>query len=73
MSMDPAMVHRLKNKLAIVLGFCDLLLNELPEDDAHRADVVQIQEAAQAALRELPPMHAHEFTSSLESEDRRDK
>jgi hypothetical protein len=67
--MDPTVVHRLKNKLAIILGFCDLLANEMPEDDKHRPDVLQIQQAAREALLELPPLPAHEFTSTLEPGD----
>ena len=73
MTMDPTVAHRLKNKLAIILGFCDLLVNEMPEDDKHRPDVLQIQEAARAALRELPPLPAHEFSSTLESGEANDK
>lgn len=71
--MDATVAHRLKNKLAIILGFCDLLMNEMPEDDKHRADVAQIQEAARAALIELPPLPAHEFKSTLEPGDTDDK
>jgi hypothetical protein len=73
MTMDPTVVHRLKNKLAIILGFCDLLVTEMPDDDKHRPDVLQIQDAARAALLELPPLPAHEFTSTLEKGDAHDK
>jgi hypothetical protein len=62
-------VHRLKNKLSIILGFCDLLTNEMSEDDSHRADVLQIQEAARAALLELRSLPADEFTKSLKSKE----
>ena len=70
--MDPTVAHRLKNKLAIILGFCDLLASEMAENDRHRPDVLQIQEAARAALAELPPLPAHEFTSTLGSGDAHD-
>ena len=73
MSMDPTVLHRLKNKLAIILGFCDLLVSELPEGDRSRADVLQIQEAARAALLELPPLPAHDFSNNLGSEARHDR
>lgn len=73
MTMDATVIHRLKNKLAIILGFCDLLVNELPEDDSHRADVLQIQEAAKAALRELPPLPANDFSASLNAGPPNDK
>ena len=73
MSMDATVIHRLKNKLAIILGFCDLLVNELPEGDAHRADVLQIQEAARAALLELPPLPANDFSGHVKPESPHEK
>jgi len=50
-------VHRLKNQLAIVLGFCELLLAELPADSTHRADVLQIEQAGKSALAILRTPH----------------
>jgi hypothetical protein len=72
MNIDPTRVHRLKNKLSIILGFCELLLSELPEDSAHRADVTQIYDAAKSALVELPPLPAHEVTDALDPAEARD-
>lgn len=66
MNMEPAGVHRLKNKLAIILGFCELMLVEMPEDSPHRADLLQIEAAAKAALTELPPLAAHELEGALD-------
>jgi hypothetical protein len=60
MNIDSTRIHVLRNKLAIIVGFCELLASELAGDDQHRADVLQIQDAAHAALRDLPPMAAHE-------------
>ena len=65
MNIDPVKVHRLKNKLAIILGFCELLLQEADAVDQRRADLLQIQDAAKSALEELPPLPAHEFVSTL--------
>jgi signal transduction histidine kinase len=65
MTIDPVKVHRLKNKLAIILGFCELMLLEAISDDQRRADLLQIQDAAKSALDELPPLPAHEFVSAL--------
>jgi hypothetical protein len=42
--------HDLKNQLGIVLGFSELLLNELDSASAHRADIEEIHTAAQRAL-----------------------
>jgi hypothetical protein len=61
MTIEPANVHRLKNQLAIILGFCELLLSDMSADHQHRADVMQIQTAGRSALNELPPLAAHEL------------
>ena len=45
--------HTLKNHLAIIVGFSDLLLSEMNTDDPHRNDVTEINAAARAALEEL--------------------
>jgi signal transduction histidine kinase len=51
--------HDFKNHLGIILGFVDLLLEDVPPDDPKRSDLEQIQRAAHAALellnRMLPP------------------
>jgi len=59
MTIEPATVHRLKNQLAIIMGFCELLLSDLSPDSKHRADVIQIQTAGQSALDQLPQLAAH--------------
>lgn len=46
--LDP--VHAFKNHLAIVVGFSELLLSELPPDSAHRKDVLEIYKAGREAL-----------------------
>ena len=70
MNIEPAKIHHLKNQLAIVLGFCELLLDDMPGGDPRRADVLQIQLAARTALHELPPLPANEFASTLESPEK---
>jgi hypothetical protein len=45
--------HDLKNQLGIVLGFSELLLNELDPASAQRADIEEIHVAAQRALELL--------------------
>lgn len=46
-----ALQHTLTNYLAIILGFAELLLQDLPAGDPRRADVEEIQKAANAALQ----------------------
>jgi hypothetical protein len=72
MNIDPSRVHRLKNKMAIILGFCELLLSEMAEDDPRRGDIMQIYEAAKSALIELPPLAGHEITDALDPMQVRD-
>lgn len=66
MNIEPVKIHRLKNQLAIILGFCELLLEDTPAGEQRHTDLLQIQTAANNALGELPPLPAHEFASALE-------
>ena len=47
---EDSVLHAFKNQLTVIVGFCDLLLNELPEDDKKREDVNEIRKAAFVAL-----------------------
>lgn len=51
-------VHQFKNHLAVIVGFCDVLLKELPEDDPTRVDLVEMHKAALAAVALLPDLSA---------------
>ena len=42
--------HDLKNQLGIVVGFSELLLNDMAAADRHRPDVEEIHKAARRAL-----------------------
>jgi His Kinase A (phosphoacceptor) domain. len=42
--------HTLKNHLAIILGYADLLLAELGPDDPRQEDLQEIHKAASAAV-----------------------
>jgi signal transduction histidine kinase len=42
--------HSLKNQLAIILGFGELLLEETPPEDPRHAEMVEIHRAATAAI-----------------------
>jgi hypothetical protein len=50
------LLHTFKNHLAIIVGFCDLLLNEMSEDDSKRADIVEVHKAAEAAMSLMPEL-----------------
>jgi PAS domain S-box-containing protein len=42
--------HDLNNHLSTILGFTELLLADLPEDDPYREDLVEIHKAGKSAL-----------------------
>ena len=54
---SPSVLHELKNHLSVIVGFCDLLLHDLPLDDPKRKDIGEMRRAGTAALAlvsELP-------------------
>ena len=53
---EPEVIHRLKNQLAIVVGFSQLLLEEFPTTDQRRADLLALYEAAQNAFATVPEL-----------------
>ena len=50
------LLHEFKNHLSVIIGFCDLLLSELREDDPKRADVLEVRKAGHAAIALLPEL-----------------
>lgn len=52
--------HHFKNHLAIITGFCDLLLLDLPQADRNHAAVQEIRRAAHASLALLPKVFPRE-------------
>ena len=48
----------MKNSLAIVLGYTDLLLDEFEPGDRRRADLLEIQKAANTAIALVERRHA---------------
>jgi hypothetical protein len=55
---EPPELHQLKNHLSIIIGFCDLLLGDLPSNDPKRVDIQEMRKAGQAALEMLPNIAA---------------
>lgn len=53
--LDVETEHTLRNHLAIIVGFSELLLNDLPTDDPRAGDLQEIHKAANAAMRLLTP------------------
>jgi hypothetical protein len=48
--LDSETEHTIKNHLAVIVGFCQLLLGEMAEDDPRHADVQEINRAARELM-----------------------
>lgn len=53
---DDRRLHNVRNHLSIILGFCDLLLAEVPVTERKHADLLEIRKAAVAAIATLEDM-----------------
>jgi hypothetical protein len=53
---DTATIHLLNNHLGVILGFVDLVLDETPEGDPRRRDLLEIKQAAAAAVALVGPV-----------------
>jgi hypothetical protein len=49
----PEFEHKLCNQVAIVLGYCELLLDEAPPDSTLRTDLEEMRKAALEAMNML--------------------
>ena len=54
---DTATIHLLNNHLGVILGFVDLVLEETPEGDPRRRDLLEIKQAAAAAIALMGPVY----------------
>jgi hypothetical protein len=48
--LDSETEHAVKNHLAVIVGFCELLLADMPEHDSRHADVQEINRAARELM-----------------------
>lgn len=49
MTLSSETIHVLRNHVGIILGFVDLVLDDTPEEDPRRHDLVEIKQAAVSA------------------------
>ena len=61
---EPPLLHQLQNHLSIIVGFCDLLLADMPESDRKHADIREIRSAGTAAMALLPEVAKQMRSSS---------
>ncbi len=50
MNTDRKFVHDMKNMLGIIIGYSNLLLDDMTADDPRRADVDEIRKAGENAV-----------------------
>jgi len=48
--LDAETEHTVKNHLAVIAGFCELLLADTPPDDPRYADLQEMQRSARALI-----------------------
>ncbi len=53
---EAPLLHQFKNHLAIIVGFCDLLLHEVPPTDPKHADIQEMRKSAEAAMALIPQL-----------------
>ena len=50
MTQHRSFVHDMKNLLGVIIGYSNLLLDEMPADDPRRVDIEEILKAGEGAL-----------------------
>ena len=53
---DRRRLHDIRNQLSIIIGFCDLLLEDTPEHDRKYAELLEVSRAANTAIALLEDM-----------------
>ena len=49
-SSESRKLHNVRNQLSVIIGFCDLILAELTEQDPKYRDVAEMRKAASTAM-----------------------
>ena len=44
----------MKNHLAVIVGFCDLLVSDTAAGDPRKADLLEVRQAARQAMAAIP-------------------
>lgn len=53
MEPKPDFAHILISKLSVIVGQCDLLIEELPEDSEHKDRLLAIRDVAHSAAEDI--------------------
>ena len=68
---DHVVIHQLKNHLAVIVGFCDLLIADTPDGDPREADLLDVHKAARDAMAVMPEVARRLVTTLEEWNDER--
>lgn len=63
MNADRTFVHDMKNLMGIIVGYSNLLLDEMPVDDPKRADLDEIRKAGESAIVLLNDWNARQVST----------
>ena len=55
-SLEPELIHRLKNHLAVAVGFVHLLIDDADASDPRLDDLTEIRLALDAAVQMMPEL-----------------
>ena len=61
-------MHELKNHLAVIMGFCDLLVSDAPAGDPRTRDLQEVCKAARQAMAAIPEIARRLQLATLEDE-----
>ena len=61
-------IHDLKNHLAVIVGFCDLLMADTSAGDPRTADLLEVHQAARQAMAAMPEIARRLHVPTVEDE-----
>lgn len=61
-------IHDLKNQLAVIVGFCDLLVSDAAPGDPRTRDLLEVDQAARQAMAAIPEIARRLHLATLEDE-----
>jgi hypothetical protein len=61
-------IHGLKNHLAVIVGFCDLMVSDAAAGDPRTADLLEVHRAAREAMAAIPEIARRLGLATFEDE-----
>ena len=54
-------LHDVRNHLSVIIGYCDLLLAEVPKSDRKHDDITEMRKSATTAMTLLEDLHEQDL------------